>query len=299
MGNLREIRRRIAGVRSTSKITQAMKMVASAKLRRAQEAIIAARPYANAMASLIRHLMPRVDHDALPILASRSEVRNVLLIVVMGDRGLCGAFNSNIIKQVQQLIDEKYSGLKKEESIKLVCIGKKSSQHFGKRHMRIVSNQPSLLSDLQFTKVSDLADSIVAGYLSNDYDRVDIVYNEFKSIIQQTIRVEQMLPVISDPDPMVTVGDKQYHQSTDYIYEPSESCLLETLIPRHLAFQLWRAVLESNAAEQGARRSAMDTATSNANDLIELLQLEYNSARQSSITTEILEVVSGANALQQ
>ncbi len=298
MANLRDIRRRIAGIRNTSKITQAMKMVASAKLRRAQDAIMAARPYANAMAGLVHHLMPRIDRSAMPLLRERASIDRILVVVVTADRGLCGAFNSNIIKQAVSRITGTHADWYSTGRLELLCIGRKGHQFFSKRRYTVRDSHLGIFSDMSYAMAKGIVDGIVAGYMRGEYDQVDIIYNEFKSLVQQHVVVDQMFPIPSDATPTVSIAGKTFHEFIDYIYEPSESALLEQLIPQHLAMQLWRALLESNAAEQAARRTAMDAATSNANDLIDSLKLVYNSARQSSITKEILEVVSGANAMK-
>jgi F-type H+-transporting ATPase subunit gamma len=296
MANLREIRNRITGVRNTSKITQAMKMVAAAKLRRAQDAIISARPYAYRMQDLITHLLARVDRSTLPVMMQREEVESVLIIVVTADRGLCGAFNTNIIRHATQRIHNTYGDLSKQGRVKLLCVGRKGFTHFSKRGYDIHDKHVGLINSATYLEAATIMRDVLDRYLLGEFDRVEVIYNEFKSVIQQRIRDEQLLPL---PEEAAGESESKYHQFVDYIYEPSEVELMEQLIPKHLNFQLFRTFLESNAAEQGARMTAMDSATTNAKDLIHDLQLSYNSARQASITTEILEIVSGANALRQ
>ena len=297
MANLREIRSRINGVRSTSKITQAMKMVAAAKLRRAQDAIISARPYAYSLNDLVRHLLARVDRMALPIMAPREETERVLIVVVTADRGLCGGFNTNIIRHATQRIHQAHGALHAQGKVDLLCIGRRGFNHFSKRGYSIVDRHIGLINDATHADASAIMAGIVEQYLTGEYDLVEVVYNEFKSVIQQRVRSEQLLPL---PQEVIeeAQGEHHYHQFVDYIYEPSEVELMDYLVPKHLNFQLYRVFMESNAAEQGARMTAMDAATTNAKDLIGTLQLEYNSARQAKITTEILEIVSGANALK-
>jgi len=295
MANLREIRSRINGVRSTSKITQAMKMVAAAKLRRAQDAIVSARPYAYNLRDLITHLLARVDRSTLPVMMQREEVSSVLLIVVTADRGLCGAFNTNIIRHAMQRIHKTYGALHRQGKVKLLCIGRRGYTHFKKRDYDVIEHHVGLVNAATYLDAANIMSGALQRFLSGEFDRVEVVYNEFKSVIQQRIRAEQLLPLPEETEET----ESKYHEFVDYIYEPSEVELMEQLVPKHLNFQLFRALLESNAAEQGARMTAMDSATSNAKDLIRDLQLEYNSARQDSITTEILEIVSGANALKQ
>ncbi|MAT40076.1 MAG: ATP synthase F1 subunit gamma [Ectothiorhodospiraceae bacterium] len=301
MANLREIRGRIKGVKNTSKITQAMKMVAAAKLRRAQDAILSARPYSNAMRGLIKHLLSKIDRTLLPLMNEREETNAVLIVVITADRGLCGAFNSNIIKIATNRIHGEFADLHAEGKVELLCIGRRGLQHFSKRGYPIADSFIGLSDSPEFLNIRSIAQEITQAFLDGKYDRVEIVYNEFKSVVQQRQKAEPMLPIPSTEFDAAhdDLDDEPSHEYIDYIYEPSSIELLETLVPRHLNFQLWRCILESNAAEQGARMTAMDAATSNAKDLIQSLQLEYNQARQASITTEILEIVSGANALAE
>ncbi len=295
MANLREIRSRISGIRSTSKITQAMKMVAAAKLRRAQDAIVSARPYASHLDGLIRHLLARVDRDTLPVMAKRDETERVLIVVVTADRGLCGAFNTNIVRHATQRIHGLYARQFAEGNVSLLCIGRRGYNHFSKRGYRILNQHIGLLNTATHADASAIMADVLERYLSGEFDHVEMIYNEFKSVIQQRIRDEQLLPLLEE---QIEESPGNYIHFVDYIYEPSEIELMEYLIPKHLNFQLYRVFLESNAAEHGARMTAMDAATTNARDLIHTLQLQYNQARQASITTEILEIVSGANALR-
>ncbi len=294
MANLREIRSRISGVQNTSKITQAMKLVAAAKLRRAQDAMVAARPYAYSMRDLVAHLLSKVDRSTLPLTMEREGNGAVLMIVVTADRGLCGAFNTNIIRAATQRIHGHWKEKYEQGKLSLLCIGRRGFTHFSKRGYPIFGKHIGVVNSASYTDASDIMDEVLQRYLAGEFDVVEVVYNEFKSVVQQRIREEQLLPLPQE----VSTTTSRYRQFVDYIYEPSEVELMEQLIPRHLNFQLFRILLESNAAEQGARMTAMDSATSNAKDLIHNLQLAYNSARQASITTEILEIVSGAEALK-
>lgn len=296
MANLREIRNRISGVRSTSKITQAMKMVAAAKLRRAQDAIVSARPYSYRIRDLITHLLVRVDRTALPVMMQRDELDSVLLVVVTADRGLCGAFNTNIIKHATKRIHGTYGELHARGKVKLLCVGRRGFMHFSKRGYDVVDKHVGLINSATAADATMIMNDIRDRFMSGEFDRVEVIYNEFKSVIQQRVREEQLLPL---PEEVMEETGHKYHEFVDYIYEPSEVELMEQLIPKHLNYQMYRVFLESNAAEQGARMTAMDAATTNARDLIHSLQLSYNSARQASITTEILEIVSGTNALKQ
>ncbi len=297
MATLREIRRRIGGVKSTQKITKAMKMVAAAKLRRAQDAVIAARPYARKMKELLQQLSGKVDLSAHPLFAARP-VHSVALIVVTSDRGLCGAFNSSIIRTAAGHIRTDFADLQAAGKVRLVCVGRKGFDFFLKNRFDVREKYLGIFSALNFGHAQAIMDELVRGYRAGEVDRVEIVYNEFKSIAQQRITVETLLPI-----PREALAPKQpvpkLVSLIDYIYEPSSEAIVTELVPRHLHFQLWRILLESNAAEQGARMTAMDNATTNASDLIRTLQLSYNKARQASITKELLEIVSGAEALKQ
>ncbi len=289
MATLREIRRRITGVRNTQKITKAMKMVAAARLRRAQEAIISTRPYARKLGELLRHLVTKVDISLNPLLVGR-ETKNVLFIVVTADRGLCGSFNSNIIKAAVAHI-KTYEGL----AVKVATVGRKGTDFFGKRKFNVVAKHPGIFTVLDFDDAREIVQEATQGYLNGEYDKVEVIYNEFKSVIQQKIVIEQLLPIPAEETQPST--DLHSLAQVDYIYEPSSSEIINVLVPRHLNFQMWRILLESNAAEQGARMTAMDNATENAKELIRDLTLKFNNARQASITKELLEIVSGAEAL--
>jgi F-type H+-transporting ATPase subunit gamma len=297
MANLRDIRRRISGIKSTSKITQAMKLVAAAKLRRAQDSILAARPYANQLKSLMAHLLARVDRATLPVLFQREIIENVLLVIVTADRGLCGAFNTNIVKVATQRIHNEYAEYHRNGKLRIICVGRRGYSHFVKRDYEVIGKHIGVVNDPSASLSKLIMTEIVDGYLKGTWDKVEIIYNEFKSVIQQNLRVEQLLPIPTEAEPYHDVAGHHFHEFTDYIYEPSEGALMEYLIPKHLDFQMLRVLLESNAAEQGARMTAMDAATANAKDLIHKLQLQYNSARQANITKEILEIVGGAEAL--
>lgn len=297
MATLREIRRRIGGVKSTQKITKAMKMVAAAKLRRAQDAVISARPYARKMKSLLQHLAGVIDVTTNPLFEER-EVNNIALIVVTADRGLCGAFNANIIRAAVNHINTHYAEAHAGGKLKLFCIGKKGSDFLTKNRYDIIGKHVGIFGGLNFSTAQAIVNEVVQGYLRDEYDRVEVIYNEFKSIIQQRVIIEQFLPI--PPAEITSKSDVPSPKSAiDYIYEPSSAELVAALVPKHLNFQLWRVLLESNAAEQGARMTAMDNATTNASDLIRDLQLSYNKARQASITKELLEIVSGAEALKK
>jgi F-type H+-transporting ATPase subunit gamma len=295
MPTLREIRGRIGGVRKTQKITKAMKMVAAAKLRRAQGNVIAARPYAAKMRELLHFLSAHTDVSGNPFIAPR-EVRAVALVVVTSDRGLCGAFNSNLIRFALNHIGANYPEAQRNGTIRVFCIGKKGADVFNKRGFHIAGRYIGVYNNLVFPQAQAIVREIVDGYTRGEFDKVEIVYNEFKSVAQQRLVVDQFLPIPRE----VTQGTEELAvAASDYIFEPSRVEIIDALIPRHLNFQVWRVLLESNAAEQGARMAAMENATENANELISTLQLQYNKARQAAITKELLEVVSGAEALKK
>lgn len=292
MATLRDIKNRIKGVKSTQQITKAMKMVAAAKLRRAQDAIINARPYAKKISEMISNLVTDDDIITNPLIAPRESVNNVAIVVITADRGLCGAFNTNIIREANRFINEEI----KEAGInyQLFCIGKKGSDFFCKRNYNVTKIFPDVFTSLNYTSAQKVSDELVSGYIRSDFDRVVLIFNEFKSMIQQKIVVEQFLPI-----PIKKSESEESSFESNYIYEPDQKSIFNYLIPKHLRGQMWRVLLESNAAEFASRMTAMDNATTNAKELIRTLNLTYNKARQASITKEILEIVSGANALKQ
>lgn len=294
MPTLREIKRRISGVTSTEKITKAMKMVAAAKLRRAQSALVAARPYSRKLSELMKHLAANADLNENPFVKVR-EVKKVAIVVVTADRGFCGAFNSNIIKATNEFIKTHYQEQYSSGGVKLFALGRKGHDFFSRRKYDVSGNYSGMFNNLQFPAAKNVASEIIKGYFDGTYDRVDIVYNEFKNVIQQHLLIEQFLPISKEEFNPVPSHDSP--QLLQYIYEPDSGSILESLIPRHLEFQIWRVLLESNAAGEGARMAAMDNASENAGELISTLSLQYNKARQASITKELLEVVSGAEAL--
>ncbi|MDP3149458.1 MAG: ATP synthase F1 subunit gamma [Ignavibacteria bacterium] len=287
MATLRDIRRRIKGVQNTEQITKAMKMVAAAKLRRAQENVISARPYARKISGLVNHLLTDELSGTNELLLTR-QTKKVLVVVLTSDRGLCGAFNTNILKEAVRLIEEELIPQQLEYS--LFCIGKKGFDFFRKRDYSITGNALGVFGHLKFTDALSISSEMISGYLKGDFDKVVVVYNEFKSVVRQEIVREQYLPISFDN------GEKVKQSSTDYIFEPGQKEIIDSLLPKHLQSQMWRILLESNASEFGARMTAMDNASTNAKDLIRSLKITYNKARQAAITKEILEVVSGANA---
>ena len=290
MATLRDIKRRIVGVKNTQKITKAMKMVATAKLRRAQNRIINARPYAIKISELLSNLSTEDDVLNNPFFRAR-EVKNVAVVVVTSDRGLCGAFNANIIKAAVHYIKDEVES--KNLSTKVYCIGKKSSDYFTKRNYNILGSVKGLFSSLDYSSSLNIYNEVLKDYNEGKVDKVILIYNEFVSIIQQKIITKQFLPIALEK-----TEENEKAINPNFIYEPNQKAIFNHLIPKHLKAQIWRALLESNAAELGARMTAMDNATTNASDLIRSLNITYNKERQAAITKEILEIVSGANALK-
>ncbi len=292
MATLREIRGRIKGVKTTQQVTKAMKMVAAAKLRRSQDAVLQARPYAFKMQELLESLSQKVDTSQFPLLSPRKEVKSVLVIAVAADRGLCGAFNSNLFKTAHQVLDVEYASLLKAGKVKMICVGKRSVEHFVKGGYQVVGEYGGIFSKIDFASAKTIAEQATTMYLSGEVDRVIVVYNEFKSLLASKLKTDVFLPIMP--------REKKQGQLAggDYIYEPSPEAIINELVPRHLSTQIWRILLESFAAEQAARMMAMDSATENAKELLRTLSITYNRARQAAITKEIIEIVSGANALQ-
>lgn len=285
MATLKEIKKRITAVKSTQKITKAMKMISATKLKKAQDRIIATRPYAFKMSELLSHLVEASENVVNPLMKQR-EVKRRLVVIVSGDRGMCGSFNSNLLKYSANYLEE----LGRETPI--VTVGKKGNDYFVKRKYNIVKSYIHVFGNLNLSISNEITDYIVTGYLNNEFDLVEIIYNEFKSVVKQVVTKEQFLPLSR---PTETEGNDQ----VDYIYEPSSKSILEELIPKHLKVQFRKTLLESNASELGARMTAMELATKNAEDLIKYLNLLYNKARQEAITKELLEIVSGAEALKE
>ena len=283
MANVRDIRRRIRSVRNTQQVTKAMKMVAAAKLRRAQERMLATRPYAGQIKSVLRSLATRANPETHPLLAVRGSER-LELVVVTADKGLCGGFNTNIIKKATAFIEQN-----KDRVLTTHLIGRKGRDFFRKKEYKVTGEYVDFFKDLTYDDAAGIARNIMDRYIQEDLDAVHIVYNEFKSVISQEVVVEQLLPI-----PRLEVAEADNVQ--DYIYEPSAQELFDVLLPKYVEFQVLRAFYESTAAEFGARMSAMDAATRNADEMINNLTLTMNRVRQAAITKEIIEVVSGAEA---
>lgn len=297
MANLREIRERIASISSTQQITRAMKMVAAAKLRKAQNRIIATRPYAFKLDEVIGRLVGSHTIIKSKFLAQNNDPENILFIVVGSDRGLCGGFNNNLFKVVESHLIENFKSHLDNNRISLICIGRKSFDYFRKRGYNIADNYSGFFENLSFEHSTAIMKRVIFDFNSDKYQAVFIAYNEFKTVLSQNRKIDKILPIT--PGSLQSESSEELTDNIDYIFEPSAEMILEGLIPLHLNTQLWKAVLESNASEQGARMAAMDNATENAQELMKQLRLKYNRARQAAITTEISEIVSGAEALSE
>jgi len=292
MASLKEIRNRLSSVKSTRQITSAMKMVAAARLRKAQDRIVKLRPYAGKLYEILKGVSLRMETLEDENSYGRiSDPEKVLIIVVTSNRGLCGAFNANVIREAQRVAGEKYAEQKSNGNLWLFTIGRKGADYLGKRGFRIYEDHSNIFDDLTFENVSVISEKIMTGFLSGEFDRIEFVYNQFRNAATQDLTNETFLPV-----EIGGVEDKE--DAGDYIYEPSKEEIIKELIPKALKVQFYKAILDSYVAEHGARMTAMHMATDNATQFIRELTLEYNKARQASITNEILEVVSGAEALR-
>lgn len=290
MPSLKAIRKRIVSVKNTRKITRAMKLVAAAKLRRAQDTIIAARPYSMALASVVSELSGVAGKDAHPLFEER-ELRRASIVVITADRGLAGAFNTNVIKAVERFAANELSGA---SEVSLRIIGKKANQHFARRNANIASFDVAPTGATALATARETANRVIDDFLSNKVDRVYLAYNEFKNAGSQIVRVVQILPVV----PGAPSDDHKAASQADYIYEPSKEVLLSRLVPLYVQIQIYRAALESIAAFFGAQMMAMENATKNAGEMINRYTLQYNRARQAAITKELLEIIGGAEALK-
>jgi len=293
MANLKEVRNRITSVTSTQQITSAMKMVSAAKLRRAQDAIVSLRPYANKLNEILQHLVLITD-SSQAVYSGTRDVQIVLLVAITSNRGLCGAFNSNVIRRIKALASGKY----KDRKVSVLAIGKKADDAFKGTELHVIGTDlpkrlHKLFDDLSYDNIAPVGESIMENYVVGQFDKVEIIYNEFKNAAVQNLVTEQYLPVLPPEETGETTG--MVH---DYIFEPSKEEIVEELVPRSLKIQLYRAILESYAAEHGARMTAMHKATENASDMLKELRISYNKARQASITNELIEIVSGADALR-
>lgn len=289
-GALKEVRNRIKSVQSTQQITKAMKMVSAAKLRRAQDAITQMRPYAKKLQELLSNIVSNNDGDINLALAAERPVEKVLIIVVTSDRGLCGGYNSNLIKLTRQVIIEKYSAQQVKGNVHVLPIGKKGYEYFTKTGFKVVDKYWDIFTGLSFDKVQTAAQYAMVAFAGKEIDAVELVYSEFKNAATQYFVAEPFLPVRK-------ISKLAGQKKADFIFEPSKAVLISELMPKILNTQLYKAVLDANASEHGARMTAMDKASDNANELLKALKISYNRARQAAITTELTEIVSGAAAL--
>jgi F-type H+-transporting ATPase subunit gamma len=290
MASLRDIRKRIRSVKNIQKSTGAMKLVAAAKLRRAQDAIMTARPYAQQMGGILKRVATRAqgEHGGLPHpLLDVREPRRVLLVVMTSDRGLCGSFNTNILKRAERFVREEGQSF---ESLQLATVGRRGADYFKKRKVATVRDFPGVFQELTFRRASEIAFGLADEFVAHDLDAVFLLYNEFKNVAAQRVVVESLLPIVHEELPP--------GEEIDYIYEPNQKQVLDLLVPRYVATHVWRSLLESFASEQGARMTAMEAATKNAKELVESLTLQYNRARQTTITRELMDIVGGAEALK-
>ena len=290
MANLKEIRTRISSVNSTKKITSAMKMVAAAKLRKAQTAIIQMRPYAEKLHNIMDHVMSSTESFEDNVYGDQRKVERVLFITIASNKGLCGAFNANVVKKAEELAQKDYSELFEKGLVDIYTIGKKANDLLHSRKITVKNSFGEIYSDLNFTTVSELAQKIMDQFTDKEYDQVHIIYNQFKNVAVQKLTVEQFLPI--------SLENNEDSFPSDYIFEPNKEQIIEQMIPYALKIQLYKAILDSNASEQGARMTAMHKATDNATEILKELKLTYNKARQAAITNEILEIVGGAEALE-
>ncbi len=284
MANTRDLKNRIESIKNTKQITNAMKMVAASKLRKSQDKIINARPYANYIDVMLRTLKMRNKSNLHQILNDKIENKKEILVIVTADRGLCGAFNALIIKEALHYLKDK-------SEVDLICIGKKGYDFFKKTEYKIIEKYLGLFNEMDFTSSKSIAWNMLDRFMNKEYGKINVLFNEFKSVIQNNIVIKQILPIIPNESDVVN--------GTDFIYEPDENTIVEELGRKYVDVELWRMLLESSAAEQGSRMTAMDNATENASDLIDHLTLQYNRVRQASITTEIIEIASGAEAIKQ
>jgi F-type H+-transporting ATPase subunit gamma len=290
-GQLKEVRNRIKSVQSTQQITKAMKMVSAAKLRRAQDAIVQMRPYARKLQEMLSNIVSNTDVEGGGSLAVERPVEKVLLIVITSDRGLAGAYNANIIKMARQTIREKYSAQQAKGNVSIWSMGKKGYEHFAKNNFKTSDSYKDIFLNLSFDQVQQAAQAAVKAFMDKEFDAIEVVYSEFRNAATQRFVVEQFLPIPKSKSSANAV-------KADFIFDPNKEDLIAELMPKILNTQLYKAVLDANASEHGARMTAMDKASENANELLRSLKISYNRARQAAITTELTEIVSGAAALQ-
>ncbi len=296
MANLKEVRERISSVKSTQQITKAMKMVSAAKLRRAQGAITQMRPYSNKLNDMLKNILSNVGSDVNSSFGIEREVNSALMVVVTSNRGLCGAFNNNVIKAALATIKEKYADVDAKGNLKILCIGKKANDFFRKRYSeeKMISDYTNLFEDLSFTNVSQVSEKIMEGFSIGNYDSISVSYGRFQNAVVQEPVTEQFLPVAK-----IEAEGEDTKTNADYIFEPDKNSLLEHLIPSILKITFHKYLLDTHASEHGARMTAMDNATENAEELLKELKISYNKARQEAITKELSEIVGGAAAMEE
>ncbi len=295
MANLKEVRIRIASVKSTQQITSAMKMVAASKLRRAQSAIIRMRPYAAKLQEFLQNLSVSLDAgDSSSVYSVQRQPEKVLIVVVTSNRGLCGAFNANVMKMANNLMADKYAAQHQKGNVSLMTIGKKATEFYKRKNYKVIESHDDVFNHLTFENVSVIAENVMNLFSNKSFDRIEIIYNQFKNAATQKLVAEQFLPVL----PPAKDDTKKKNSKVDYIFEPSKEEIVLDLIPKSLKIQFYKALLDSYASEHGARMTAMHQATDNAKEILKDLNLAYNKARQASITGEILEIVGGAEALK-
>lgn len=297
MAGLKEVRIRLASVKSTQQITNAMKMVAASKLRKAQMAIIRLRPYAAKLNEIMQDLSSSISDSGESVYTKERNPEKILLVVITSNRGLCGGFNSNIIKATLNLLATTFAGQQQKGNVSLITIGRKATEYFRKRGYKVVESHDNLFDRLTFDNISPLAEQMMKSFADKQYDRIQIIYSQFKNAAVQRPVIESYLPILPpapDPGALKTIHSK----NENYIFEPDRDTLIQQLIPKSLRIQLYKSILDSFASEQGARMTAMHKATENARELLRSLQISYNKARQQSITKELLEIVAGAEALK-
>jgi F-type H+-transporting ATPase subunit gamma len=305
MATLRDISLRITGVKNTAKITQAMRMVSAAKLRRAQNKIVSARPYFGQLEKILVNLVDSVGENySHPLIQNRKEIKNICCIVVAADRGLCGSFNNGLFRYVSQFVSDNIQKEHPDANIQYISVGKKSVGNFRKLNSDVIKEYENVFQELNFDLVREINTIVKRRFINGDIDKVYLFFNEFKNLLKQPPAYYVLLPIEAQPDKPQDEDDEvkevaavESFGNVDYIFEPGQKEILDELLPKNLDIQVWRALLESNAAEQAARMMAMENATSNAKDLIRHLEMVFNKKRQEAITTEMLEIVSGANAL--
>ncbi|HPM93894.1 MAG TPA: ATP synthase F1 subunit gamma [Bacteroidales bacterium] len=294
MPSLKEVRIRIESIKSTQQITSAMKLVAASKLRRTQNAVQALAPYASKLREILGNLSASIDNTEEAVYTTVRPVQKVLLLVVTSNRGLCGPFNGNIIKAAKAHIEKNYGDINRNGHLDIMTIGKKGTDFFRKNKYNLVSDNHEIFDSLTFTNTTAMATALMADFAAKKYDRIEIIYNHFKNAGQQVITIDQYLPII----PVTTGKPADCKQKADYLFEPEKKVLIRELLPKMLKVQFYKIILDSFAAEHGARMTAMSQATENASEILKQLKLSYNKARQSAITKELLEIVSGAEALK-